>query len=119
VVSRARKGTCRLTIKEKLLEIIEIKVLFSLGQKDQLTRSSFMGKKQISKRLMVFLKAGLPYTIAGMIIVFLGLYAVKYLFRESEYLSLMQLAWLAVFWFIYQPLFKRRIDRIKHELKRS
>lgn len=76
-----------------------------------------MRKKQISNRLMVFLKAGLPYTIAGMIIVFLGIYAIKYLFPESEYQSWMQLAWLALFWFIYQPLFKRRIDNVRLELK--
>jgi hypothetical protein len=68
---------------------------------------------------MVFLKAGLPFTIAGMLIVFAGLFAVRHLFNGSEYLSLIQLAWLAVFWFIYQPMFKRRIEKVKAQLGRN
>jgi hypothetical protein len=69
-------------------------------------------------RLMVFLKAGLPFTIAGMLVVLVGLFAVRRLFGGSEHLSLLQLLWLAVFWFIYQPMFKRRIDKVKTQLGR-
>lgn len=76
-----------------------------------------MANREAKKRLMVFLKAGLPYTVAGMAVVFAGLYLLKHFFADSEYLTVMLFAWLAVFWLVYQPLFRRRIERVKRGLK--
>ena len=75
-----------------------------------------METREAKKRLVVFLKAGLPFTIIGMVLVLGGLWVLKYLFHGSEYLSLLLFAWLAVFWFIYQPLFRKRIQKVKGQL---
>ena len=76
-----------------------------------------MWKKEAKENLTVFIKAGLPFTIAGMAIVFFGIYFLKHLLAGSEYLPVILFAWLAVFWIIYQPLFKNRIAQIKTDIK--
>ena len=65
----------------------------------------------------VFLKAGLPYTVIGMIVVFGGLYLIKGIFSDSEYLTVILFGWLALFWFVYQPLFRKRIKKLKGSTK--
>jgi hypothetical protein len=72
-----------------------------------------MSKKEQKQRLTVFLKAGLPYTIIGMALIFSGIYLIKFIFADSEYLTAILFLWLAVFWFVYQPLFRRRIMQIR------
>ena len=76
-----------------------------------------MANQDAKKRLMVFLKAGLPYTAAGMIVVFAGLYLLKRFFAQSEYLTILLFGWLAIFWLVYQPLFRKRIEKIKRDMK--
>ena len=76
-----------------------------------------MWKKEAKSNLALFVKAGLPYTLAGMAIVFSGIYIIKQVFGENEYLTAILFAWLAVFWLIYQPLFKNRIAKTKANLK--
>ena len=78
-----------------------------------------MWKKEAKENLTVFIKAGLPFTIVGMAIVFLGIYLLKHLLADNEYLTAILFAWLAVFWIIYQPLFKNRIARIRADLKNN
>jgi len=73
--------------------------------------------RDAKQRLGVFMKAGLPFTLAGMVIVFAGLYLLKTYFRESEYLTLFLFGWLALFWFIYQPMFRRRIEKVKRSMR--
>lgn len=68
------------------------------------------------QRLIVFLKAGLPYTIGGMLVIFGGIWVIKHFFPESRYQTVLLFGWLAVFWFIYQPLFRRRIEVVKKRL---
>jgi len=68
------------------------------------------------KRLMVFIKAGLPYTIVGMIVVFCGLAGLRYFFGDSDYIAAILFVWLALFWFIYQPLFRKRMLTVKRRL---
>ncbi len=75
-------------------------------------------KKEVKDNLLVFMKAGFPFTVAGAIIVFLGLYFLKEWFEDSEYLVAILFIWLALFWFIYQPLFKKRIQQVKNGLKK-
>jgi len=75
-------------------------------------------KREVKDNLLVFMKAGLPFTVIGMVIVFLGLYFLKEWFEESEYLVAILFLWLALFWFIYQPLFKKRIQKVKSSLRR-
>lgn len=77
-----------------------------------------MNKNEAKRRFGVFLKAGVPYTVAGMAIVFAGIWLIKTYFRDNEYVSLMLLGWLAVFWFVYQPMFRRRIEKVKRDLER-
>lgn len=77
-----------------------------------------MWKKEAKRNLLIFIKAGLPFTIAGMIIVFAGIYFLKKFFHDNEYLTGIIFLWLAVFWFIYQPLFRKRIQRVQANLKR-
>jgi len=76
-----------------------------------------MWKKEVKQNLIVFIKAGLPLTIAGMVVVFGGLYGLKQLFSDNEYLMAILFAWLALFWIIYQPLFKNRILKVKNQLE--
>ncbi len=80
-----------------------------------------MWKKEVKTNLTLFVKAGLPYTIGGMAIVFLGLFLLKQIFAGNEYLTYILFAWLAVFWLIYQPLFKNKIanTKIKMNMKNS
>lgn len=78
-----------------------------------------MWKKEVKTNLTLFVKAGLPYTIGGMAIVFLGLYLLKQMFAGNEYLTYILFAWLAVFWLIYQPLFKNKIANTKLKMKNS
>jgi hypothetical protein len=66
--------------------------------------------------MTVLLKAGLPFTVIGMLVVFGGLFLLKRYFAQSEHLSIILFGWLAVFWFVYQPLFRQRIQRVKQRL---
>ncbi len=72
-----------------------------------------MWKKEVKTNLSIFVKAGLPYTLGGMAVVFAGLYFIKQIFGENEYLTYILFAWLAIFWLIYQPLFKNQITKTK------
>ena len=71
-----------------------------------------MWRKEAKRNLVIFLKAGLPYTLAGAVVIFGGIYALKYLLAGSEHLSTLLLLWLALFWLIYQPLFRKRIRKV-------
>ncbi len=72
-------------------------------------------KPEAKNKMAVFLKVGLPYTIGGALVIFLGIYLLKHLFPESEYLTVMIFIWLAFFWLIYQPLFRRKIMAVKNQ----
>jgi len=76
-----------------------------------------MWKKEVKQNLIVFIKAGLPLTLAGMAVVFGGIYGLKQVFSDNEYLMAILFVWLALFWFIYQPLFKNRILKVKNQLE--
>lgn len=78
-----------------------------------------MSGQDVKENLTLLLKAGLPFTIAGMAIVFSGLYLLRRFFAGNEYLTAILFGWLAVFWIIYQPLFKNRIARIKADLRKN
>jgi len=78
-----------------------------------------MWKKEAKANMTLFVKAGLPYTLGGMSIVFLGLYLLKQIFAGSEYLGYILFAWLAVFWLVYQPLFKNKILSTKGKMKNN
>ncbi|MFK5953039.1 MAG: hypothetical protein QM498_08270 [Desulfobacterium sp.] len=78
-----------------------------------------MWKTEVKHNLVVFMKAGLPFTIGGMAVVFGGLYELKQYFAGSEYLTPILFGWLALFWFIYQPLFKNRILRVKNAMEKG
>jgi hypothetical protein len=54
-----------------------------------------------------------------MAVVFLGLYLLKRFFSGNEYLTYILFAWLAVFWLVYQPLFKGKMVSIKEKMKNS
>lgn len=69
------------------------------------------------ERFTVFLKAGLPFTLIGVIVVFGGLYFIKRTFSDSEYLTVILFGWLALFWFVYQPLFRKRIKKEKDKYR--
>lgn len=75
-----------------------------------------MAVSEGKQRFMVFVKAGLPYTLIGMGVVFGGLAGLKYFFADSEYLTAILFLWLALFWFIYQPLFRKRIRKVKQQV---
>jgi hypothetical protein len=76
--------------------------------------------KQNSKRnLLLLAKAGMPLTIIGMVVVFLGIYIVKYFLAGTQYFSIALIGWLAVFWFVYQPFFIRKIRKVDAELRNS
>jgi uncharacterized membrane protein YfcA len=76
-----------------------------------------MWKKEISRNLNIFFRAGLPYTLVGMLVIFAGIYGLKYFFADSQYLTAILFLWLALFWFVYQPLFKRRIKNISRQME--
>ena len=78
-----------------------------------------MWKTEAKQNLSVLLKAGIPYTVAGMVVVFLGLYLLKQTFAESEYLTAILFVWLAAFWFVYQPLFRKKIQAAKKNAGKS
>ncbi|NOX33025.1 MAG: hypothetical protein GXP56_04715 [Deltaproteobacteria bacterium] len=78
-----------------------------------------MWKKEVKTNLGLFLKAGLPFTLWGMGIVFLGIWILKQIFAKNEYLMAILFAWLAIFWVIYQPLFKNKIVKIKARMNKS
>lgn len=78
-----------------------------------------MAASEGKQRFMVFIKAGLPYTLVGMGVVFGGLAALKHFFNDSEYLTAILFLWLALFWFIYQPLFRKRIFKVKQQMDKS
>ncbi len=75
-----------------------------------------MKNTDAKRRFAVFLKAGLPFTIAGMAVVFGGLWAIKTIFKGSEYLTVFLFVWLGLFWFIYQPMFRKRIEKVKKQM---
>jgi hypothetical protein len=78
-----------------------------------------MWKNEAKTNLTLFIKAGLPFTIGGMAVVFGGLYGLKQYFAGSDYLTPILFGWLALFWFIYQPLFKNRILRVKNAMEKG
>lgn len=71
-----------------------------------------MSKEQTRRNVRLLLKAGLPYTCAGMVIVFVGIYVLKHFFAHSSYLTAILFLWLAAFWLVYQPLFRKRIQSV-------
>ena len=71
-----------------------------------------MWKKEAGRNFGVFFKAGLPYTILGIMIIFAGIYALKRIFAGSEYLAAILFVWLALFWMIYQSMFRKRISEV-------
>ena len=78
-----------------------------------------MWKQETRTNLILFAKAGLPFTILGMVIVFAGLYLLKQYFADNEYLTAILFGWLAIFWIIYQPLFKNKIVRLRAKQNRK
>jgi len=70
------------------------------------------------KRLKVFINAGLPYTLIGIVVVLGGIELLRYLFADSEYQTVILFTWLALFWAIYQPLFRNKILKIQKEMDR-
>ncbi len=78
-----------------------------------------MWNKEAKTNLILLVKAGIPFTLIGMVIVFAGLYALKKIFAGNEYIVAILFGWLAVFWMIYQPLFKNRIVKIKTMMKKN
>jgi hypothetical protein len=77
------------------------------------------GKRELlskGRSLMPLLRTGIPYTLAGMLIVFAGIFALKLLFSGSDHLTIVIFLWLGLFWGIYQPLFKKRVQRAKESL---
>jgi uncharacterized membrane protein YfcA len=76
-----------------------------------------MWKKEVKSNLVIFMKAGLPYTAAGMAVVFLGIYLLKHWLSDSEYLTVLIFLWLGLFWTVYQPLFRSRILKEKRKLR--
>jgi len=78
-----------------------------------------MSKKEAKQRFVLLLKAGIPYTVAGMVIVLAGIYLIKTLFAKSKYLTVILFLWLAIFWFVYQPMFKKRIQKVKAQLEKG
>lgn len=78
-----------------------------------------MSKQETKTNFTLLLKAGLPFTLLGMAVVFLGIYGVRYFFSESRYFTVILFLWLAAFWFIYQPMFKKRIITLKRKLNEN
>lgn len=76
-----------------------------------------MLSKETKSNIRLLLKVGIPFTLLGMAIVFAGLYGVKYYFSDNKYFSVILFFWLAAFWFIYQPLFRKRMISLKKKLR--
>jgi hypothetical protein len=70
-----------------------------------------MSKKIAKQKFKLLLKVCIPYTLGGMAVVLGGIYLLKYLFGDSEYLIVFLFLWLALFWFIYQPMFRRQMQK--------
>ncbi len=75
-----------------------------------------MVKQETRKNIALLLKAGIPFTLFGMAAVFLGLYGIRLFFSDSRYFTVILFLWLAVFWFVYQPLFRKRMITLKKKL---
>ncbi len=78
-----------------------------------------MGKQDKQNFSSILVKVGIPYTLVGMAVVFAGIYLLKHFFAESSYLTAFIFLWLALFWFIYQPLFRKRIREVGKKTKNS
>lgn len=65
-------------------------------------------------KLIVFWKAGLPYMIAGLAIVFGGIWLIKHFLSGHPSQNLLFIFWLGLFWLIYQPMLYRRIRSVKN-----
>jgi drug/metabolite transporter (DMT)-like permease len=78
-----------------------------------------MWKKEALTNLGLFIKTGLPYTIAGVAIIFAGIYCLKYFFEDSEYLTALLFLWMALFWSIYQPLFRKKIKSYADHMRKN
>ena len=78
-----------------------------------------MLNNEAKNNLTILMKAGLPFTLLGMVVVFLGLFLIKHFFSGNDYLVAFLFVWLAIFWAVYQPLFRRRIARVKHSLENN
>ncbi len=76
-----------------------------------------MFDQQARTRFKVLLRVGIPYTIFGVCVVLGGIYLLKNIFADSDYLLAILLLWLAVFWFIYQPLFRKKILEVARQLE--
>lgn len=74
--------------------------------------------KEDKNNLAVFLKVGLPYTVMGALVIFLGIYALKRIFADNKHLTAIIFVWLALFWFIYQPIFRKKIKSTKKLLEK-
>lgn len=72
--------------------------------------------QETKTNLLLLLKAGLPFTLLGIAAVFLGIHGIRYFFSESRYFTVILFLWLALFWFIYQPMFRKRIIGLKRQL---
>ncbi len=77
-----------------------------------------MWKNEAKNNLQLLIKAGIPFTLLGMIIVFSGLYLIKHIFKDNEYIVLFLFAWLAIFWAVYQPLFRKQITKVKKNIQK-
>ncbi len=77
-----------------------------------------MAKGAFKNNMRILLKAGLPYTILGMVVVFAGLYGLQRLFAGNDYLTAILFLWLALFWFVYQPLFRNRVRKISGQVRK-
>lgn len=75
-----------------------------------------MWKTDTKRNIRLFLKAGLPYTLVGMVAIFGGIYGLKRIFAGSEYLTAILFIWLGLFWIIYQPLFRKRIGKVANQI---
>ncbi|MBN2785603.1 MAG: hypothetical protein JXR25_12335 [Pontiellaceae bacterium] len=65
----------------------------------------------------LFVRVGLPYTMIGIGVVYGGIFLLKKIMAESDYVGTMIFAWLALFWFVYQPLFRRRLNEEKKRIQ--
>ncbi|MCB2188729.1 MAG: hypothetical protein KQJ78_20105 [Deltaproteobacteria bacterium] len=72
-------------------------------------------KQTTKKNLSLFLAVALPYTLIGMAVIFGGIWTIKHFMPNSEYQDMILLIWIAIFWFIYQPMFRRAIFRWKEK----
>jgi uncharacterized membrane protein len=75
-----------------------------------------MWKTDAKRNIRLFIKAGLPYTLAGIVVIFSGVYALKRIFAGADYLTAVLFIWLALFWLIYQPMFRKRINKVTSQI---